>query len=300
MIDRLEIRNLYSHKRTILDFSSGVNAITGTTDTGKSAIIQALRLLIFNKPAGDAARSNWGGRSSVIGWVDGHKITRERSNTTNIYKLDRLKPFKAIGTNCPVEISRIFNMKAINIQSQHDAPFLLDDSPGEVAKHFNRVARIDVIHTATKNVNAWQRDIESEIGRQETNKKELTEDLKAFENIDGISGELAVLENIYRQLIRLLREQSELALAIKQLRLVRKEKVRLLNTLKFEEKVNNLDIVSKDMRHLINERNELINLITDIKDTKHRKKQAGLRAQRYQQEFDALMPDTCPLCDQEV
>lgn len=50
MIQRMEIRNFESHEYTVLKgFSKGFNLICGLSDTGKSAILRALRLIAYNK-----------------------------------------------------------------------------------------------------------------------------------------------------------------------------------------------------------------------------------------------------------
>jgi len=65
MIKTLSIQNYQSHKDSTLEFDPGVNVIVGSTDSGKTAIIRALRWLIWNRPNGDSFRSTWGGDTKV-------------------------------------------------------------------------------------------------------------------------------------------------------------------------------------------------------------------------------------------
>jgi len=56
MIKYLQIQNFQSHKDSLLEFDPGVNVIVGSSDSGKTAVIRALRWLVWNRPSGDAFR----------------------------------------------------------------------------------------------------------------------------------------------------------------------------------------------------------------------------------------------------
>lgn len=51
-IKSIEIENFQSHKYSKLDFSERLNVIVGPSDNGKSAIIRALKWVLFNEPKG--------------------------------------------------------------------------------------------------------------------------------------------------------------------------------------------------------------------------------------------------------
>ena len=59
MIKSLELFNFQSHAHTLIEFSDGVNIISGTSDSGKSAILRALRWVIRNEPSGLGVVSWW-------------------------------------------------------------------------------------------------------------------------------------------------------------------------------------------------------------------------------------------------
>jgi len=86
MIKNIRIINFQSHQNSFLKFDSGVNIIVGESDRGKSAIIRALRWLIWNRPTGDDFRSNWGGDTEVtIEINDEVFITRKKTKSFNGY-----------------------------------------------------------------------------------------------------------------------------------------------------------------------------------------------------------------------
>lgn len=87
-IKSIEIENFQSHKYSKLDFSENLNVIVGPSDNGKSAIIRALKWVLFNEPKGTEF-IRYGEnfcRVSII-LSDGSKIIRERTKTKNLYKL---------------------------------------------------------------------------------------------------------------------------------------------------------------------------------------------------------------------
>ncbi len=123
MIERIKLNNFQSHENSELVFSPGVNVIIGQSDSGKTAIIRALRWLVWNRPLGDAYISHWADKCSVEIEVDKHTIKRikERKNS-NAYYLDG-KLFNAVGGDIPDEIMKLLNLHEINLQQQLDRPF---------------------------------------------------------------------------------------------------------------------------------------------------------------------------------
>ena len=203
MIKSVSIQNFQSHARTVLDFHEGVNVIVGTTDGGKTAIIRALRWLIWNRPSGDALRSRWGGATNVQLETEEGVITRSKDKIDK-YTL-RLKgqediEFKAIGTSVPAEIQGVLNISEINLQNQHDATFLLSDTPGAVATHFNKVARLDRIDSATSAINGWIRGLKSDVSHLETDIATEKAKLPQFENLEKFEIEIEVLEQMESRL----------------------------------------------------------------------------------------------------
>ena len=209
MIKSLSIRNFQSHKATHLDFHSGVNVIVGESDSGKTAIIRALRLLVWNRPQGDSIRSNWGGRTKVEITTDIDTIARTK-DTEEAYKLNTLT-FKAFKTEVPEEIQQALNLTEINLQSQLDAPFLLSNSAGEVAAHFNRVAKLDKIDRGMQNINSWIKTLVSDIGYKQSSLSNAQKDLLAFEDLDKFEAEVEVLETMESRLTNKRANQAKLS-----------------------------------------------------------------------------------------
>lgn len=195
MIKTLTVKNFQSHKESNLIFCDGVNIIIGKSDSGKTAILRALRWVIWNRPSGDAFRSNWGGDTEVtIETTEKNLITRAK-NRENLYQLNDC-PFKAFSTDVPKEIQDALNINETNFQTQFDQPFLLTSTAGEVAIHFNKIAHIDKINSSIKKIQSTIRGIEQSIKTEEVNQEQYEDQLKQFDNLEKFEIDIDVLEDL--------------------------------------------------------------------------------------------------------
>lgn len=269
MIKSVSIQNFQSHAKTELDFHEGVNVIVGTTDGGKTAIIRALRWLIWNRPSGDALRSRWGGATNVQLETEEGVITRSKDKIDK-YTL-RLKgqediEFKAIGVSVPTEIQRVLNISEINLQNQHDSTFLLSDTPGAVATHFNKVARLDRIDSATSAINGWIRGLRSDVSHLETDIATEKAKLPQFENLEKFEIEIEALEQMEGKVVTMRSRYSTLEKDIVRITNLEEEIETLTPLLGLEKLVTSIldDITKRDQ--LQTQIDELQTAIDDLEE----------------------------------
>lgn len=218
MITKVEIWNFQSHKHTIIELSKGVNIFVGLSDKGKTAIKRAIGWVIDNKPSGDAFRSHWGGNTVVeLTFSDGNVIRRTKTNTENSYTVNNEVPLKAFGQGVPDEVKKILNLESVNIQSQMDAPFLLSETAGEVASHFNRIAGISIIDKSIAKAKSAVSKTKQGIEQRENDLQEKMEQLKSYETLPDLQKRIDRLEkketrkkNEYAELIALKNKASRL------------------------------------------------------------------------------------------
>ena len=213
MIQKLSIENFQSHKNTQLVFDPGVNVIVGASDSGKTAIIRALRWVTWNRPSGDSFRSSWGGDTRVEVSLDNTSVIRKKG-TGNEYEANDIR-FQAFGADVPEEVRSILNLNEINLQSQFDQPFLLTSSPGEVANHFNKIAHLDKINTSIKLVQRWSGEIEQSIKTDSRLLQKAEEDLEEFTFLAKAEIELEVLEHMQSELTQFTNAKVRLQQIIK-------------------------------------------------------------------------------------
>jgi len=206
MIKSLEITNFQSHKNTRLDFCPRVNVIIGASDCGKSAIIRSLRWLLLNRPTGTAFRSHWCGKGSKteVRITPAHDpvLVRRRTVSSNEYAYGEVETvLEAVRTDVPSEISNIHNMdELINIQQQGDRPFLLDESPPEVARILNTIVGLDTIDTAHTRIAGKIRENQEAVRTTTAVKAGLAERIKGYEGLDQIEANIRIVDALASRL----------------------------------------------------------------------------------------------------
>lgn len=194
MIKQLSIFNFQSHKDSHLEFTDGVNVIVGASDSGKSAIIRALKWLVWNRPSGEALRSSWGGKTEIELFTDDAHVVRSKDKE-ELYVLGD-QHFKAFRTDVPKEIQDALNMTEINLQQQLDQPFLLSLSAGQVAEHFNHIAKLDQIDRGLSNINKTIRELEADRKYKQSDIEEKEKQVLQFGHLERFEAEIEVLEDL--------------------------------------------------------------------------------------------------------
>ena len=342
MIERVELRNFQSHTKSQFEFEAGVNAIIGPSDSGKTAILRALRWVIWNRPLGDAFRSDWGGDTSVTIQVPNNEITRWKHDNGHGYTINGSK-LTAIKTDVPDDVVRILNIDEVNLQQQFDRPFLLDSSAGEVAAHFNRIAHLDIIDATTKTHASWQRQLNQDVRVYESKIEEYENSLIKFNHISEMEKKIIRAEKLQNRIEKLDKDLMELSRIIDVIEEVdlqmeefeplfamdkkvteyftlREEKMQLEHTfLRASDIVSEIKAVSQalkkleafpiketqvdnaielfqNLRTLYDNKKDVYLLFTNIKETDEDLYDIVQETSKLQEEFDALFPDTCPLC----
>lgn len=266
MIKSVKIKNFQSHRKTFLEFDKGVNVIVGATDSGKSAIIRALRWLVWNRPTGDAFCSTWGGNTHVSVETETHSIARNKGKENNyVFKKageEEVIELKAFGTGTPTEVQEVLNINEINLQQQLDKPFLLSDSPGQVAGFFNKIAGIDLIDNSIKAIQKEIRATTQNIVSLKGILDDETEELKKYDNLDTIETEIERLEKLKRKEAGLVRRGRELFALVYNLKEIDEEIAEINKLRKYEKRVDTLISKIEQRNILLAKRNGLNFLIS--------------------------------------
>jgi DNA repair exonuclease SbcCD ATPase subunit len=282
MIKSLKIDNFQSHADSFLEFHPGVNIIIGGSDSGKTAIIRALRYVTTNRPSGEEFRSHWGGDTRIcIETGEGKKISRIKGND-NLYDIayagleTKGQTFRAFGTDVPDEIQKALNLNEINLQMQLDRPFLLDSSSGEVAQHFNKIAHLDQINSGLQKVHSWIQGLKNEERAKEIQLKELELELEKFQHLEKFEIEVEVLEEQEKTLGSLQNKRTKLDQLIRSIQQIDQELEDKDQILQKESDVNALIDQIQNRDSLSQKKQDLSKIIisirltdTDIQELQH-------------------------------
>ncbi len=195
MINKIKIRNFTTQKKCEIEFGPHVTTLTGSSFTGKSTILRAIRFAAMNKPSGDKMIS-WGeDRTTVRLYIDDQRIIRRKGKGVNSYKLGN-EVFKAFGNNVPQPIADLVNMDVLNFQGQHDKPFWFCETAGEVSRQLNKIVDLEVIDRTLSNIDGGIRDVNGEIKLTKKRLEDAEEQKKELAFIVSLDAELSHIEKL--------------------------------------------------------------------------------------------------------
>ena len=232
MIKSLEIKNVQSHKDSKLVFSPGINALVGTSNNGKSAVLRALMWAITNRPLGtEILLSNWA-YDSKGKQNEEMSVTVEKENSTLIRRKTKIdneyilggEVLEAIKTDVPESVRKFFALSETNIQKQQDAPFLLSQSSGKIAEYFNRIVRLDIIDKVLTNAESTRRKMKNQFETAEENEKNLQKKLEQYDWLDSVEALLEKYKVINEKCETLSDEKDDLENSVEKFEEINKRK----------------------------------------------------------------------------
>jgi DNA repair exonuclease SbcCD ATPase subunit len=213
MITAVYLDNFQSYKDTEIKFSEGLNSIAGSSNSGKTAILRAINWVVYNRPSGIDIIAN----HSIVNdkgaltadvrvdlFTEKGRVVRLRGKVKNQYevwinKLDGTidtQVFDAVKTDVPQQVIDFLGIRETSIQKQHDAPFLLSDSPSDVAKFFNKIVHLDKIDVLLGDVELTRRRSNQEVTKVQADIDKVSKDIENYNFIDTAQIFLSKLKGV--------------------------------------------------------------------------------------------------------
>ncbi|MGB4044011.1 MAG: AAA family ATPase [Thermacetogeniaceae bacterium] len=215
-IKKIIIDNFQSHEHTEIEFGPGLNVIVGPSDYGKSAVVRALRWVLYNEPRGSSfIRAGAKVCKVTIELNNGTLITRLRSTTgKNQYLLRKADGeelvFEGFGNEIPAEIiqtsgvRKIFiddnNKVELNFGAQLEGPFLLAENGAVRAKVIGQLGGVHIIDLAQRSVNTDLRRLLEQEKRCQQELQQVTEALTAYEHLPELEKRIEQLEVLHQRI----------------------------------------------------------------------------------------------------
>lgn len=214
-IEKVTIENFQSHKDTQITFSRGLNVIIGASDHGKSAIVRAIKWVLYNEPRGnDYIRQGTNYAKVTLKMSNGYTITRERTASKNRYilkdKEGNSSIFEGFGSEVPYEVVRAHGIpkvildtdkkSCINIGEQLEGPFLISESGSLRAKAIGRMTGLHVLDKSIKDSAIDLRRENQTKDRLNNELEDIKDKLLEFKDLDILEEKLKQSKNIITKL----------------------------------------------------------------------------------------------------
>lgn len=211
MIETLEVGNYKGHLHSKLKFHRGINVITGSSDAGKSTLLKSLLWVLTNRPTGSGMVSFWNRTKkgdaikptfSKIG-IAGESITRVKDSSRNGYDIpgnEGDNGLGAIGTSVPEQVTTLLNMSDLNVAKQFDPPFLIGETPGEVARYLNKLIKLEEIDTVLVNVESQKRSVRKQVESISSQVDILENSIKEWDWVEGATDILESAKKVEQSL----------------------------------------------------------------------------------------------------
>ncbi|MCS1351228.1 AAA family ATPase [Mechercharimyces sp. CAU 1602] len=214
---RLKIENFQSHVQTEIHFEDGLQVFVGPSDSGKSAILRALRWVLYNQPRGsDFIRTGCSRCRVSLTLVNGVTIMREKGTSINRYVIinesGEEQVYEGFGSSVPQEVLDAHQMlplkvdgdweMALQFGSQLEAPFLLSDSGSVKAKSISRISGAHVLDMALRDAVRDRQALFAEKRQQEKQVEELRQELVPYENLPELKANLERVEHLQSDIDR--------------------------------------------------------------------------------------------------
>lgn len=220
------IENFQSIKmeKTKVVLKDGINVLVGSSNSGKSAFLRAIKWNLTNTPSGGEFIKKGANEARVlIEWSDGHAVERFRNLTgsKNTYVLFKdgevVEEYTGFGSSVPpliLETTGISLDIPFNFANQLEAPFLLSESPknrAETIGNLEELGRIDQtlsgmnddIRLTKKEYTAKQKELLSLEKAQKEMERTIEADRKKTEMVTFLRDAIEEKESIYAGLTRL-------------------------------------------------------------------------------------------------
>ena len=198
MLKRLQLKNLQGDKETDIIFTPRVNVLLGKSNSGKTTKFRAIDWIMNNAVSGAKLLSSFAKRGDVCSsrllLTDG-QVERFYSKSTNGYKLNGTE-LKAIGKGVPDEVAEVLNFGELNVKSQHEGFFMLNDSGGKIAKQLNELVDLEIIDTTIANLNSKSREINSRVKFKKEELVEKEKDLEKYKDVNSAISSFKLIEKL--------------------------------------------------------------------------------------------------------
>lgn len=256
----LHLKNFGPWEDQLFEFDPQVNVFIGESDTGKSAILNGLKFILYDKlPKSADGNLGFITRPLETGKICEvtlklslnktiHTIIRRKGKSINEYQLNNETPQKANNKTIPEKIKNILNFKPVNFHAQSDPPFLLSDKPSDVAKQLADVIDIEEIDQYVSHAFSFIREKNKEFKARQLNIETLQEELNQLDFVKEFQekvNKFSLLDNHFNSLYK---KFNKIEIIVNSIDLLEIEKIKNVKLLGLKNLIN--DIATIDIQYI--------------------------------------------------
>jgi exonuclease SbcC len=227
-ITRIIMKGFQSHEDSTIDFGPGLNAIIGPSDSGKSAIIRALRFVLYNVPRGtDFIRQGNSSTDTVNVRIEfsnqtvlERTRTRESAGSYIIEDQAGKRTLQGFSNNVPIDVANVHQMPqlqltkdletTLNIGFQLDPPFLIGESPANRAMIIGQLTGVNLVDSALKEINRDILNDNRDMKFYSEQMDQINQKIKGFSHLPDLEQEIAETASLIEVLDQSIKHRNEL------------------------------------------------------------------------------------------
>lgn len=228
MLESLHVQHFQSLDDVTIELAP-FTVIVGPSSSGKSALTRALHTLIANR-RGSSFISHGERTASITARTSQGTVTLTRGKGTSdnsyvVIPSDPAHPlapqttYSKLGGDVPVEVSRFLGIDPrdpIAFASQFDKPYLLDDSPAEIARTLGSLTNATVLLEGARRANNRRLDARRTLTTRRADLESITERVPAYRALAAQRESLSAAEEHIERARTIQRDIDSLSRAIEQ------------------------------------------------------------------------------------
>lgn len=179
--------------------------VTGPTGSGKSAIIRALRMVVFNQRGTSFVRAGAKSARAAVGVEGEHVVVGIERGKVNAYRVvspssdplsskAEVQNFTKLAGTVPEEVTAVLRLSDVNFSGQHDPLFLLTSSGGEVARRLGELTNVTLLLDAAREANRRRLEVSRQLQAAEREHEDLFDQLPRFASLKEQLGAMAAAD----------------------------------------------------------------------------------------------------------
>ena len=279
---RVRVKNFQSIREAEV-YIDGLSVVTGPNNSGKTALLRAVRGVFTNPPAGPLVRHGAAYLSvelqfddgTTILWEKGWEKPNRKGAGVNRYKINGVE-ITTVGRGVPPEVEAlgVREIRAASdrvwpqIAQQFSGTLFLVNRPGSaVAEALSDVEKVGKLSRALKLSEKDRRSASSELKVRRKDVKDVEKEVKSFEGLDEVSGRIEALQQARESVLEKAKDLKGVRALREKLETSRGEVERLRGfsvTLPETERATGLKQLLKEVRALEKRREKALKEVEDL------------------------------------